>query len=266
MKTLTPQELNYEAFRCELRVLPDATEKDYKEKLEKISTLSSDEQREVALALLQDKTQDKKQRFERAMQIWAHLGDSTSLFYLATAYFLLKDEENGFKYLKISAKEGNLQAQLHLGYCTLMGVGTKPELKKACLIFKKLSQEKIPEAVYFVGALYMLDEDFVQKDPVKARKMLLWSVEHGCKFALFEHGITLIKKPETKKRGLDLIYQAAKKQEVRAMMWLAIESARGTIIPQNYADSKMYLEKCCYLGFRPAIAAVKEAQNNSNEG
>ena len=32
MKTLTPQELNYEAFRCELRVLPDATEKNYKEK------------------------------------------------------------------------------------------------------------------------------------------------------------------------------------------------------------------------------------------
>ena len=263
MKQLTPQELNYEAFRCELRVLPDIKIENYKEKLKKLNELTPAEQREVALALLQDRSVDKKQRFEQAMQIWSKLSDEVSLFYLATAYFLLKDDEDGFKYLKMSAKLGYQPAQLNLGYCTLMGVGTTPDLKKACLMFKKLSQEKIPEAVYFVGALYLLDEDFVQKDPVKARKMLLWSVENGCKFALFEHGVTLIKKPETKQKGIDLIYQAAKKQEVRAMMWLAIESARGTIIPRNLADSQYYLEKCCYLGFRPALAAVKEAQENN---
>ncbi|MBO5102936.1 MAG: hypothetical protein J6C13_02465, partial [Clostridia bacterium] len=66
MKKLTPQELNFESFRCELRILPEAKIEDYSNKLNNLSALSIETQREVALALFQDKKVDKKERTSRA--------------------------------------------------------------------------------------------------------------------------------------------------------------------------------------------------------
>lgn len=265
MKKLTPQELNFESFRCELRILPEAKIEDYSNKLNDLSALSIETQREVALALFQDKTVDKKERTSRAMEIWQKLGDDTSLLYLATAYYLINNDTKATEILRKSANLGNKQAQLRTGYATLMGVGTNPDLKKATDIFKRLAKEKLPEAVYFTGAMFLLDEeDFVQKDPQKARKLLLWSVNNGCKFAQFEHGVMLLKDENTKDDGIKFIYAAAKQQEVRAMMWLAIELARGTTIPRNIKESQKYLEKCYNLRFTPAVMALKEAMNTNN--
>lgn len=258
MEQLTPQQLNYEAFKCELRVLPFSNTTNYREILSAAATHDNHALNDAALALYRDKSVDRAQRVNEAMGVWAKVDDGEANFLLATAYFQHNKKESGVERLRKAVKLGNVSAQLRAGYCTLMGIGVQPDLEKAAKIFKKLATQKIPEAVYFTGALYMIGCESTPVDTEKAHKLLMWSVKNGCKFAEFEHGVSLIQKPETKDQGLDYIYRAAQKQEIRAMLWLAIELARGTMVKKDLKTSQYYMEQCYSLHFAPAVAAINE--------
>ena len=263
MEKLTPQQLNIEAFKCELRVMPFSEVADYRPLLTNIEDLDAHLKNQVALALYRDKAVDKQERVNKAMSIWNKVGDAEATFLLSTAYFQHDKKERGVATLRRAINLGSVPAQLRAGYCTLMGIGVTPDLEKASNIFKRLAKQKVPEAVYFTGALFMMGSESTPKDPEKARKMLMWSVENGCKFAEFEHGVTLLQKPETKKEGIDYIMRAAEKQEVRAMMWLAIELARGTTLAPDIKLSQKYMEQCYNLKFQPAVDAISEAIANT---
>ena len=263
MEKLSPQQVNFEAFRCELNNFEVNEIENYEQKLIHFEELADFEKNDLACAIYNDTKKNPKERKLKAMRIWENLNSANSLLNLATAYFLHDENQRGYEILKKSANMGNKTAQLRIGYCLLMGIGVKPNLKQACTIFKKLAQDKIPDAVYFTGATYMLNEDFVTADKDKANKLLMWSLAHGCKFALFEHGMTLLTTKNDKKEALKYIMQAADKNEVRAMMWLAIESSRGTIIPADLEKSQKYLQNCCKLRFKPALNAVKEAMSDN---
>lgn len=265
MEKLTAQQLNYEAFRCELRVMPKSEIRDYQPLLPKFSGLDNHTKNQVALAIYADKAIDKKKRVHKAMSIWNVVADGEAKFLLCTTYFQNNEKDLGVEALREAIKLGSVPAQLRAGYCTLMGIGVKPDLEKAATIFKRLAREQVPEAVYFTGALFMMGSESTPKDPERARKMLMWSVENGCKFAEFEHGVSLLRKKETKDEGVRYIYAAADKQEVRAMMWLAIELARGTVVERNIAASQKYMEQCYNLRFAPAVEAVNEALKNTDK-
>lgn len=265
MEKLTPQQLNYEAFKCELRVMPFSEITDYQPLLEKIDTLDAHTKNQVAIALYRDKKQKKETRVNQALSIWNKVHDAEAMSLISTAYFQHNDKERGVSTLREAIALGSVTAQLRAGYCTLMGIGVRPDLDKASNIFKRLAKEKVPEAVYFTGALYMMGSDTTPKDPERAKKLLMWSVEHGCKFAEFEHGVSLLQKEDTKSEGIKYIYKAAQKQEVRAMMWLAIELARGTILPRNMAESQNYMEQCYNLRFLPAVNAINEALKSTKK-
>lgn len=265
MEKFSAQQLNFEAFRCELRILPQIQLKHFQDYLDNFDRLTNEEKNNVGLHIFFDKKLDKKTRISKAISLWEKVKDSNSLLYIATAYFHLNKEDKAVEFLKESAKAGNPDAKLRIGYCNLLGVANiTPNVEKAGKIFKKLAEEKLPDAVYFLGAIFMLNEDFVTPNPEKAKKLLLWSVKHGCKFALFEQGITLVRNEKTQKIGLDLIQQAAKKQEVRAMMWLSIELAKGILFPRDLKQSQNYFEQCCALNFKPALLAIKEAMASTN--
>lgn len=263
MEKLTPQQLNYEAFRCELRVMPHSEISDYQSMVANLKDYDAHTQNQIGIALYNDKAVKKEMRVNRAMRIWHDVGDAEATFLLSTAYFQYNDKERGVETLREAIKLGSVPAQLRAGYCTLMGIGVEPNLEKAANIFKRLAKDKVPEAVYFTGALYMMGSETTPRDPEKARNMLMWSVENGCKFAEFEHGVSLLQKEQTKAEGADFIRRAADKQEVRAMMWLAIELARGTILPRDIAASQKYMEQCYNLRFQPAVDAINEALKNS---
>mgnify|MGYP002515791125 FL=1 len=258
MEKLTPQQLNFEAFKCELRVMPFSDIADYRTVLADAKA-DNHSRNFAAVSLYRDKSVDRAKRVNEAMGVWAKVDDAEANFLLSTAYFQHNKKEEGIDRLRKAIKLGSVPAQLRAGYCTLMGIGVKPDLEKAAKIFKRLATEKVPEAVYFTGALYMMGSETTPQDPEKARKLLMWSVKNGCKFAEFEHGITLLANPETKDEAIDYIYRAAAKQEIRAMMWLAIELARGTILEKNLAASQNYMEQCYALHFKPAVDAVNEA-------
>ena len=186
MEKLTPQQLNYEAFKCELRVMPFSEITDYQPLLEKIDTLDAHTKNQVALALYRDKKQKKETRVNQALSIWNKVHDAEAMSLISTTYFQHNDKERGVSTLREAIALGSVTAQLRAGYCTLMGIGVRPDLDKASNIFKRLAKEKVPEAVYFTGALYMMGSDTTPKDPERAKKLLMWSVEHGCKFAEFE--------------------------------------------------------------------------------
>ncbi len=260
MEKFTPQQLNYEAFRCELRVMPMGEyAKDYVNYLDNLESLPAHQQNQVALALYYDRSISKEERVNKALTIWHRVHDAEAMFLSSTAFFQHNDKERGVSCLREAIKLGSVPAQLRAGYCTLMGIGVEPNLEKAAGIFKRLSKDKVPEAVYFTGALFMMGSETTPKDPERAKRLLMWSVENGCKFAEFEHGVTLLQKPETKQQGIEYIYKAANKQEVRAMMWLALELARGTTLPQDMEKSQYYMEKCYSLKFLPAVQAIQEA-------
>lgn len=263
MEKLTPKELNLEAFKCELRVMPFSDVVDYRAVLENPQA-DNHSKNMAGISLYRDKSVDKAKRVNEAMGIWAKIDDGEANFLLSTAYFQHNKKDEGVERLRKAINLGNVPAQLRAGYCTLMGIGVTPDLKKASQIFKRLASEKVPEAVYFAGAMYLLDGEFGPANPEKAKKLLMWSVKNGCKFAEFEHGVTLLAKPETRAEGVEYIYRAGNKQEVRAMMWLAIELARGTILKKDLKASQHYMEQCYALRFKPAVDAVNEAMKVEN--
>ncbi len=266
MEKLTPQQLNYEAFKCELRVMPFSDIVDYRTILNN-PNYDNHTRCMAGISLYRDKSVDRAKRVNEAMGIWAKIDDAEANFLLATAYFQHNKHDEGVERLRKAVKLGSIPAQLRAGYCTLMGIGVKPDLEKASQIFKRLANEKVPEAVYFTGALYMMGSDSTPKDPEKAKKLLMWSVKNGCKFAEFEHGITLLGNEKTREEAIDYIYSAASKQEIRAMMWLAIELAHGNLIKKDLPASQNYMEQCYALHFKPAVDAVNEAlrADNSND-
>lgn len=258
MEQLTPQQLNYEAFKCELRVMPFSEVNEYREILSAGQGRDSHTLNQAALALYRDKSVDRAKRVNESMGVWAKVDDAEANFLLATAYFQHNKKDEGVERLRKAVKLGSVPAQLRAGYCTLMGIGVQPDLEKAAKIFKRLATQKVPEAVYFTGALYMIGSESTPADQQKSHKLLMWSVQNGCKFAEFEHGIGLLQKPETKDEGLRFINSAAQKQEIRAMMWLAIELARGTIVQKDLTASQHYMEQCYALRFAPAVDAINE--------
>ena len=254
-------DFNSQAFTCEMRTFPAVEFSHIVEKALTLDTLSPSDKAKVGLAYYTG-FEIKKDR-AKAIEIWQNDAGADSLFYLSVDAFLNNKDRQGFKYLHDSAKLGNKQAFLRLGYCYIMAIGVEGDAERAYRVFDKLAREKVPEAVYFVGAMQMLpSQPFVEFNPESAQQKLMWSVQHGCKFAQFEQGIVLLRNAKNeaeKQQAVKLIKSAGEKQEVRAMMWLAVESIKGEYFPVDRERAEKYMSQCIKLGFEPAVTAFKKA-------
>lgn len=254
-------EINVQAFTCEMRTFPFVEVKNPTRLLHDFLQLAKPERNKLGLALYlgQGIQQDK----EKAVEIWESTNDAESLLYLSVDRFFQGDKEGGVNYLSKSAKAGNVTAQLRYAYCLILGIGVSGDINKAFKIFDKLARDKVPCAVYFIGAMHMTKaQDLVEYDIEKGKKLLAWSVEHGCKYAQFEQGVVDLrtaKTPEEKQKALALIRAAAEQGEPRAMFMYAIELSRGENVPQDKSLAEFYLNQCLTLGFEPAVEAVKDA-------
>ena len=254
-------EINIQAFRCEMRSIPQPKMKFDSEKLKNVEKLTPAEQSEIAalLYLGEGVTADKK----TAREIWKKADNDTAHLYLSADLFRTKKLSDGFKMLQKAANEGNKTAQLRFAYCLLMGIGTEANLDKAYKIFDKLAHEKIPCAVYFVGAIQLMPtQNFITPNKERAQEKLMWSVKNGCKFALFEQGAiqySQAKNQSEKNEAYALIKKAAEQNEVRALLYYAVSLAKGEDIKQDLELAEKYLQRCIELGFEPAIEAMKES-------
>ncbi len=253
--------VNAQAFICELRAFPKIEIK----KVEKadLKNLTSDERADLATEIYQKGESGRAP----AMNIWLREECANSKLYLAIDAFRRGDDVFGANLLEISGNMGNKTALLRFAYCLTMGIGVEPEIERAYKIYESLAREKVPCAVYFVGALQLLpDQNFIKCDTEKAQQKLMWSVNHGCKFAQFEQGVVEIRSAKNdaeRERGLDLIKKAAEQNEVRAMLWYAIELVKGKIVQRDTNLAENYLKKCVLLGFEPAVNAVKHSQSEN---
>ena len=254
-------EINIQAFRCEMRSIPSPKIKFDKAKLDNIDSLSPAEQADFAVFyyLGEGVKADRK----KAVEIWKKADTESAHLYLSAELFRTKKLTDGFKMLQKAANEGNKTAQLRFAYCLLMGIGTDINIDKAYKIFDKLAHEKIPCAVYFVGAIQLMpNQNFITPNKERAQEKLMWSVKNGCKFALFEQGAiqySQAKNQTEKNEAYALIKKAADQNEVRAMLYYAVSLARGEDIKQDLELAEKYLQRCIDLGFEPAIAAMKES-------
>ncbi len=253
-------EINIQAFRCEMRSIPIPKIKIDETKISNISSFSPAEQSDLAalLYLGEGIAADKK----KAREIWQRVDNDTAHLYLSADFFRLKKLPEGFKLLQKAANEGNKTAQLRFAYCLLMGIGTEINIDKAYKIFDKLAHEKIPCAFYFVGAIQLMpNQNFITPNKERAQEKLMWSVKNGCKFALFEQGaiqFSQAKNQTEKNEAYALIKKAADQNEVRAMLYYAVSLAKGEGIKQDLELAEKYLQRCVELGFEPAIEAMKE--------
>jgi len=252
--------INIQAFRCEMRSIPLPKIKLDEEKLKAIATLSPKEQADLAtfIYLGEGVKADK----DKARDIWEKANTDNAHLYQSADMFRLKKLSEGFKFLQKAANEGNKTAQLRFAYCLLMGIGTDVNIDKAYKIFDKLAHEKIPCAVYFVGAIQLMPgQNFITPNKERAQEKLMWSVKNGCKFALFEQGAiqySNAKNQSEKNEAYALIKKAAEQNEVRALLYYAVSLAKGEDIKQDLALAEKYLQRCVDLGFEPAIEAMKE--------
>ncbi len=254
-------EINTQAFLCEMRCFPSCDFTNIEKKNENFDTLSPKEKAEVGLAYFKGIKLPKDK--EKAVEIWTKNQCAESLLYLSVYDFIKKNNEKAFQDLHSSANLGNKEALLRLGYCYIMGIGVTIDINKAYKIFENLAHQRVPEAVYFVGATQMLPgQSLIEYDVEKAQQKLLWSVEHGCKFAEFEHGVVLLGKAKNKEeqsRAIEYITRAAQKNEVRAMLWLAVEYSVGNLVEKDLKKSEYYMQQCIKLEFPPAVEAFKVA-------
>ena len=253
-------EINLQAFVCEMRAFPFVEIENPLELMRNYQKLSVVDQNKLGLALYlgQGLMQDR----ESAVEVWQNAGDAESLLYLSVDRFFQGDKTGGVDYLSKAAKAGNVLAQLRYAYCLILGIGVSADMGKAFKIIDKLAHDKVPCAVYFLGAMYMTKaQDLVEYDVEKGKKLLAWSVAHGCKFAQFEQGVVDLrtaKTAEEKQQAFALIRAAAEQGEPRAMFMYAIELSRGENVPRDRKLAEFYLNQCLALNFEPAVNAVKD--------
>ncbi len=254
-------EINIEAFKCEMRTFPYEKITAPEKLVADLNTLSPADKNKAGLALYLGHGIPRDP--ERAKQIWLDTNDAEAKLYLSVDKFLENDLNKGVIYLAEASKLGLPTAQLRYAYCLILGIGVEANLENAYKIFKKLANEQVPCAVYFLGAMHMTREQtLVEYDPKRAQELLDWSVSHGCKFAQFEQGVVDLRKAKTDaaiKQAYGLIAAAAEQYEPRAMFYYSLALARGDQIEKNTVLAQEYLDRCLDLGFSPAVDAVKEA-------
>ncbi len=240
--------INAQTFICELRTFPPVEKREVVK--EELASLTPDARADLAISIYNSGKQEEK---DKAVRIWNKEKSAHAELYLSIDAFRKDDFQNGAKLLEGAGHKGSKTAMLRFAYCLTMGIGIDPDFERAYKIYENLARDKVPCAVYFVGALQLMPEQkFIHADREKAQQKLMWSVNHGCKFAQFEQGIVEMrdgKNDAERAHGIELIKKAAEQNEVRAMLWLSIECAKGKLLPRDLKLAEKYLTKCKELGF-----------------
>ncbi len=247
---------NIEAFKCEMRAFPHV-------EIASPELLRQNRDDLNKLGLVYYLGLGGPEDREEAKRLWAKSNDGEAKLFLSVDRFLENDLSGGVQLLAEASKMGVVLAQLRYAYCLILGIGIDADLGRAYKILKKLANDHVPCAVYFIGAMHMTREQtLVEYDPERAQKLLDWSIKNGCKFAQFEQGVVDLRKAKTEPaiaRAFGLIEAAAEQDEPRAMFYYALALARGDRVKQDTERAQRYLDRCLQLGFGPAVDAVKEA-------
>jgi TPR repeat protein len=82
-----------------------------------------------------------------------------------------KDEVRAFALAKKAADLGSVHGQAMAAQCLLNGVGCECDLLQALPWLEKLVDEAIPDLLYSLGYILMIDEDGYPRDPSRAAKL-----------------------------------------------------------------------------------------------
>lgn len=262
MSSVDPVTINRQALLCEMKDMPMAVVSNLTSKMKIYETLPPEEKADLAQFLYWGAM--SKAEKQTVVDTWESCKTANAFLYLACDSFLKCDEAKGLNYLKKSAKLGNKTAMLRVGLCYSMGVGAEPDPKRAYDIFEKLArEEKDPIALYFCGSMIAYGKyPFISLPAERGKKMLEYSLNSGCKYAEFEHGVILLKKaktPEEKQKGYEWMRRAAEHREPRAMLTYAVAMQNGEVSPSDSKLIKKYFDTCILLAFEPAVEAFKKA-------
>ncbi|CAB5195302.1 unnamed protein product [Rhizophagus irregularis] len=116
-------------------------------------------------------------------------GSSIAQYYLGYYYFANNNKAKSFEYYKKSADNGNIESQFQIGKCYYKGIGTEINKTKGIEIIKGLAEKGescCPQN--YLGELYELGSDIVNKDLKQAIYWYCKATENDCLIAAYNLG------------------------------------------------------------------------------
>ena len=117
-------------------------------------------------AIKANKAGDKKKAQELFMKS-ADEGNADGQIVLAMMYFGEKKINLAYKYLEMSANQGNTQAQFLLGSNYANGVGVKQDYKKAIKYLEQANGKGDSKVPLMLGLLYIMGGNGIEQDKIK---------------------------------------------------------------------------------------------------
>ena len=94
-----------------------------------------------------------------------------------------KQYEEAYEIYERLSGLGELQSRYMMAYLLYVGYGVEQDKKEAVFLFKSAAEGGQKNAQYIIGLLYNSGDDFVEKDPVLAKKWLKKAADQGHKDA-----------------------------------------------------------------------------------
>jgi TPR repeat protein len=115
----------------------------------------------------------------------AQKGNQEAQYHLASNFEARYFFSNAFKWYRLAAEKGHVDAQSNLAYLYYFGMGVKADQALAVRWFSRAAQKGDSYAQYCLGLL-MKDGEGTTKDPMKAFQWFAKSAGQGNSFAQFE--------------------------------------------------------------------------------
>jgi TPR repeat protein len=200
-----------------------------------------------------------------------------------------QDKQKGYKWLKQAADRGNLPAKYEYGVLLYEGKGVKRDLEQASHYFygviwnsnsenwlkanwmyglslielrersyygngkyylEKAALNGLPEAMKDLGS-YLMDGEWLEKDPVKGEEWLQKAIDHGDEHAVSELAYYYLTKQtavKDKQKGIEMLEDAVAKGNAAALNHYGWRLVSGSVVAQEKARGERNLREAIEKG------------------
>lgn len=211
--------------------------------------------------------QQVRDKFEQ-YQARAAQGDAEAMYHLSRAYAASygteRNIEESMRWLRQSAELGYAVAQETLGYFLLMGENTGRNPEEGWAWTEKAAAQGSANSQMALGVSLLSGRDRNQ-DLARGRELLEKSIAQGNAMAMGALGDWLVREGGEPQQGLNLLEQAAGKQDRKSQFILAEALEKGELLPQDKPRALELYKHSAAGGYWPAARALDRLQPPSKQ-
>jgi TPR repeat protein len=160
------------------------------------------------------------------------------------------DYDKAFEFYKMAAEQGDPVALNNLGSLYFNGIGTKRDYLTAARLFAQAAEKGSDDAAVNLAFIYLSSQN-TPEQRVEAVKLFMQAAEHGNKTAQYMLGVAYAEGFNLEKddhKAVALIKEAANAEFDEAQYRLALMYLNGQGIAQNYGNAVKYLKAAMLQG------------------